>query len=79
MRNRLKSMAAVLVMTGGLLVVAPRLSHAEWPTFDAITNFLLQQAQNAMTSAVDKVYDNITIIHIADVSSSAVNGGFKAL
>ena len=62
MRNRLKSTAAVLVMTGGLLVVAPRLAHAEWPTFDAITHFLLQQAQNAMTSAVDKVYDNITNI-----------------
>ena len=62
MRNRLKSTADVLVMTGGLLVVAPRLAHAEWPTFDAITHFLLQQAQNAMTSAVDKVYDNITNI-----------------
>ncbi len=62
MRKRLRSSAAILVVTGGMLIVSPRMAHAEWPTFDAVTHFLLQQAQNAMTSAVDKVYDNITNI-----------------
>ncbi|TPG55961.1 hypothetical protein EAH89_13580 [Roseomonas nepalensis] len=62
MRNRLKSSVAVIALTGGLLVAAPRLAHAEWPTFDAITHFLIEQSQKAMTSAVDKVYDNVTNI-----------------
>ena len=50
MRRRLLRTAAAVALGGVLFNAAP--ARAEWPTFDAITHFLLTQAQNAITTAV---------------------------
>lgn len=60
MRRQLLRTAAAVALGGVLFNAAP--ARAEWPTFDAITHFLLTQAQNAITTAVGNVENAVTNI-----------------
>lgn len=60
-RTRVVLPAAAGAVLGAVLVNAPA-AHAEWPTFDAITHFLITQLQNAATQAINKVESAVTSI-----------------
>jgi hypothetical protein len=76
MLARLRKPALVVAFTGFLAVQA-RPAHAEWPTFDAVTHFLLQQMQNALNSAINRVYDNIT--NIGNLLGDRLSQGFTQI
>ncbi len=60
MRTNLLRTTALIIAGGILLNAAP--ARADWPTFDAITHFLITQMQNAVTNAVTKVENAVTNI-----------------
>jgi hypothetical protein len=60
MRGNLLRTTAFVVVGGILFHATPAL--ADWPTFDAITHFLITQMENAVTNAVTKVEDAVTNI-----------------
>ena len=60
MRANLLRTAAFIVVGGILFNATP--AWAEWPTFDAITHFLITQMQNAVTNAVTKVENKVADI-----------------
>lgn len=66
------STAAGIVLGGVLFNAAP--AFAEWPTFDAITHFLLTQAQNAITNSITKLEDKFT--NIGNLLSDKLTDGF---
>ncbi len=58
-RKYLLATTAGMVL-GAMISAGP--AFAEWPTFDAITHLLLDQAQKMITNAVTKVEDAVTNI-----------------
>ncbi len=66
------STAAGIVLGGVLFNAAP--AFAEWPTFDAITHFLLDQAQKAITNSITKLEDKFT--NIGNLLSDKLTDGF---
>ena len=66
------STAAGIVLGGVLFNAAP--AFAEWPTFDAITHFLLTQAQTAITNSITKLEDKFT--NIGNLLSDKLTDGF---
>ncbi len=66
------STAAGIVLGGVLFNATP--AFAEWPTFDAITHFLLTQAQNAITNSITKLEDKFT--NIGNLLSDKLTDGF---
>jgi hypothetical protein len=60
MRGNLLRSAAFAIVGGVLFNATP--AYADWPTFDAITHFLITQMQNAVTNAVTKVENAVTNI-----------------
>lgn len=66
------STAAGIVLGGVLFNATP--AFAEWPTFDAITHFLLTQAQTAITNSITKLEDKFT--NIGNLLSDKLTDGF---
>ena len=66
------STAAGIVLGGVLFNAAP--AFAEWPTFDAITHFLLEAAQKAITNSITKLEDKFT--NIGNLLSDKLTDGF---
>lgn len=60
MRNNLMRSAA-FILAGGILFNATP-AFAEWPTFDAITHFLLKQASDLITKSITNLQDQVTSI-----------------
>ena len=58
MRGNLLRSTAFIVVGGVLFNVSP--AHAELPTIDVVTHFLLTQLQNAATNAITKVESAVT-------------------
>lgn len=58
MRNRLARTTAFVALGGVLFTATP--ARAEWPTFDAITHFLLTAMQNALSNAISSIGGQIT-------------------
>lgn len=59
---------AVAIVSGA--VIASPAAHAAWPTTDVIAHFIAQQAQQAVTGAMDRVRDQVT--NIGDLISAKV-------
>jgi hypothetical protein len=57
MRNNLLRSTAFIGVGGILFNATP--AHAQWPTFDAVTHFLIQQGTNFVTKAIGNVQDKI--------------------
>ena len=83
MRKTLLRTAAATALA--CVLAAPRPARADWPTFDVITHTLLQQAQNAITTAVTNVEKAVTnigttignkITNLGTDLSSVLSNGF---
>ncbi len=72
MRRPLLATTAGILLGGVLFNAAP--AFAEWPTFDAITHFLLTQAQTAITNSISKLEDKFT--NIGSLLSDKLTDGF---
>lgn len=72
MRRSLSATAAGILLGGVLFNAAP--AFAEWPTFDAITHTLLDQAQKAITNSITKLEDKFT--DIGNLLSDKLTDGF---
>lgn len=58
MRTQLMRTTAAVLLGGVLFAATP--ARAEWPTFDAITHFLLTGLQNALSNAISSIGTQIT-------------------
>lgn len=61
-------MIAVAIVSGAIVVSST--AQAAWPTTDVIAHFIAQQAQQAVTGAMDRVRDQVT--NIGDLISAKV-------
>lgn len=56
--------ALLVSAAGGLLIGAvilrPQPAYADWPVFDFVTHFLLQQLQSALTSGLNQIASDVT-------------------
>lgn len=71
-RTLLATTAAGIVLGGVLFNAAP--AHAEWPTFDAVTHFLLKAAQQAITNTITQLENKVT--NIGTLLSDKLTDGF---
>ena len=72
MRRPLLATTTSILLGGVLFNAAP--AFAEWPTFDAITHFLLTQAQTAITNSITKLEDKLT--NVGNLLSDKLTDGF---
>lgn len=77
MLARFRKPALAALLAGVLAIQAPRPAHAEWPTFDAVTHFLLTQMQQLLQSAINRVYENIT--NIGNLLGDRLTQGFTQI
>lgn len=76
MLPRLRQISAVALLAGALALQSHP-ARAEWPVFDAVAHFLLQQLQNMVTSAINRVYENIT--NIGNLIGDRLTQGFTQI
>ena len=73
MLSRMRYLAAVAALSG-VLVAQFHQARADWPTFDAVTHSLISKMQDALNSAINRVYDNIT--NVGNLLGDRLTQGF---